>query len=120
MAPPKRKFCRESQNAIAFAELVLVLHSGEFDRIELCEQVGVSDSCLRGWMRYLRSRNLVVICEYRRTARTGAPKIIYTWNHNLEEKDVPKPKRKSVAEYSETYRQNKLLRKLHELGNTTY
>ena len=114
MAPPKTLH-RVSSNALSFAELVLVLSSGEWSRLELIEKVGISDSCLRTWLKYLLDRNLVVICEYRRTARTGQALIIYTWNHNFESKSVKRPK-KSQAEYSRDYRVNKNLNVLHQLA----
>jgi transcription initiation factor IIE alpha subunit len=114
VAPPKRKFCRESASAIAFAELILVLHQGDWSREEILEQTGIADSTFRGWMRYLKSRNLIYISEYRRTARTGAPRIIYSWNHYLESSDVKKPAPKTQSEYSKTYRRNKALRIFYE------
>lgn len=114
MAPPKTLF-RVSSNALAFAELVFTLSSGEYCREELVEKIGISDGCLRMWMKYLRDRKLVVICEYRRTARTGQPRRIYTWNHNFDSKDVAVP-RKSQAQTSRDYRINKSLKVIHELG----
>lgn len=116
--PPKRKFTRESSNAIAFAELVLTLSTGEWCREELCERAGISDSCLRGWLRYLRSRNLVYICERRRSSHVGAAKLFYSWNHNFEYKDAPKHKRQGDAVYSAAYRKRKSLKVIYELGKS--
>ena len=114
--PAKRKFVRESANAIAFAELCLVLSTGEWSREELCEKVGISDSCLRGWLRYLKSRDLIYICERRRSFKTGAAKIIWAWNTGFEYKDAPPVKRLGDAVYSAKYRENKSLKLLQELG----
>lgn len=107
--PTKTKFTRESASAIAFAELIYHLQDGEYCREELCELTGIADSTLRKWLRYLRrpKRKLVYICERRRTAKTGACKLIYTWGPG--EKDVPVI-RKTQAEYSRTYRVNKQLK----------
>lgn len=107
--PIKTKFTRESANALAFAELIYHLQDGEYSRDQLCELAGISDSALRKWLRYLRrpGKKLVYICERRRTFRTGACKLIYTWGPG--EKDVPVV-RKTYAEYSRTYRQNKQLK----------
>ena len=116
--PAKKKFTRESANAIAFAELCLVLHQGEYSRPELCEKVGISDSTLRCWMRYLRSRKLVIICEHRRTHMTGACLLIYTWNHHLEGKDAKPPERQSLAETSRNYRARKSVKILKSLPIT--
>ena len=108
----KTKFTRESSNAIAFAELCLVLSTQECSRKELVEKTGISDSALRGWLRYLKNRNLIYICEYRKGFNLGAPLHIYSWNHNFEHKDVVKPRRKSEAAYSKKYRRRKLLKQL--------
>lgn len=107
--PTKTKFTRESANALAFSELIYHLQDGEYSREELCELSGIADSTLRKWLRYLRrpGKKLVYICERRRTAKTGACKLIYTWGPG--EKDVPVV-RKTDAEYSRTYRVNKQLK----------
>lgn len=110
--PIKLNF-RVSVNPAAFAELCLVLHQGEWSRGELVEKVGVVDSTVRKWIEYLHKRKLVYICEYRRRHATGSAMIYYTWNHNLEHKDVPRPRRMSTAEYSERYRQKKLRELTH-------
>ena len=107
--PTKRKFTKESANAIAFAELVWQLHQGEYTREELIELTGIADSTLRKWMKYLRNpkRRMVYICERRRTSKTGACKLVYAWGPG--EKDIPVI-RKTDAEYSRTYRMNKQLK----------
>lgn len=107
--PTKRKFTAESANALAFAELIFHLQDGEYTREELCELTGIADSTFRKWLRYLRrpGKKLVYICERRRTSKTGACKLIYTWGPG--EKDAPVI-RKTVAEYSRTYRTNKQLK----------
>jgi transcription initiation factor IIE alpha subunit len=113
--PTKRKFVRESINALSLVELVYVLTEGEYTRDELCELVGVSDSCMRTWLRYLMrpEKKLVYICERRRTSKTGACKLIYTWGPGI--RDVPVV-RKSVAQTSRDYRRNKLLRMIQNVA----
>lgn len=107
--PIKRKFTKESANAIAFAELVWHLHQGEYTREELIDLTGIADSTLRKWLRYLRTpgRKMVCICERRRTSKTGACKLVYTWGPG--ERDVPVI-RKTDTDYSRTYRANKQLK----------
>lgn len=113
--PAKKKFTRESINAIAFTELIFHLTEGEYSREELCELSGIADSTLRKWLRYLMNpkRKLVYICERRRTSKYGACKLIYTWGPGI--KDVP-VLRKTVAEYSRTYRANKLLKVIENVA----
>ena len=107
--PTKRKFTRESANALALVELIFHLQDGEYSRDELCELAGIADSTTRKWLRYLRrpGKKLVYICERRRTSKTGACKLVYAWGPG--EKDVPVI-RKTLAEYSRTYRMNKQLK----------
>lgn len=107
MAPPVTKFARTSANAIAFAELVLALSKGEHSREELLEIVGISDSSLRAWIKYLHARKLIYICERRRRFATGARQIIYAWNTEFKFKDVPAPEPMTQAEYSERCREKK-------------
>ncbi len=113
--PAKKKFTRESANAIAFTELIFQLTEGEYSRDELCELTGIVDSTLRKWLRYLMNpkRKLVYICERRRTSKVGACKLIYTWGPGT--KDVPVV-RKSVAQASRDYRRNKLLRMIENVA----
>ena len=107
--PTKRKFTRESANALALVELIFHLQDGEYSREQLSELSGIADSTCRKWLRYLRrpGKKLVYICERRRTSKTGACKLIYAWGPG--EKDVPVI-RKTTTNYSRTYRANKQLK----------
>lgn len=111
--PTKTKFTKESPNPLAFAELCFHLNNGEYSRKELLELTGIADSTFRKWLRYLRNRKLVYICERRRTSTTGACLLIYTWG--FEKLDVP-VKRKTMAEMSHTYRVNKSLKVIQNVA----
>lgn len=106
---PKKRSKKETEsvNAIAFAELCLVLSKGEHNREELANLVGIADTTVRRWLRYLHSRRLVYICERRRKSKVGAPKLYYSWNTNFEYKDVPHIIRLGDRVYSENYRKRK-------------
>jgi hypothetical protein len=111
MAPPKTKFTRISVNALSFADLCWHLQNGEYNRDELRELVGISDSTLRTWLTYLRriGKKQVCICERRQrlVGQGGAAKLYYTWGN---EPDAPEIKRKGTAHYSAVYRRRKLLK----------
>ena len=82
----------------------------------LAEIVGVNLGTIIIWMRYLHKRKLVFICEYRRNHQIGAPESIWTWG--FEEKDAPRPKAKTQAEYSKTYRAKKQRKLLNDIART--
>ena len=110
-----KKRGRTPINTIAFCEFINTLMQGEWSYTELCEQTGISYTTARNWIKFLRARKpfpLVYIAEHRRTNRTGACLVIFSWNHNFEHKDAIPPKRKSQAEYSANYRENKRRRVL--------
>lgn len=113
--PTKTKFTRESANAIALTVMIHALVEGEHTRDELQEIAGISDSTVRKWLRYLSNpkRKLVYICERRRTARTGACKLVYTWGPGKQ--DVPVV-RQTDSDYSRTYRANKRMRLLYDIA----
>ena len=117
MAPPKVRFtARVSINALSFAELCLKLTEGEYSKTELMNLIGIKQDTVRTWLGYLKDRELVYICEWRRTHNVGALTAIWTWGHKIQ--DVKKPGRKSQAEYTKIHQRNKLLGALYDIART--
>lgn len=118
MAPPKVKTAaRASANAVMFAELCLALTKGEFSRPELIKRIGIHDSTLGKWLRYLRVRKLIYICEWRRTHRTGAVAAVWTWGPG--HLDASKPRAKSQKEYTQTHKVNQHLGVFYDIARNS-
>lgn len=115
MAPPRtRKVSRVSVTAVSFSELCLALTVGDFSRAELVKRIGVNDQTLGRWLKNLKDRHLVYICEWRRTHRTGAVAAVWTWGYR--KKDVDKPVAKTQREYTKKHFETKQLGVFYDIA----
>lgn len=105
---------RLAVNAAAFAELCLLLNSGEYTKAQLTEKTGIVIGTTTKWMKMLERRKLIYICDWL-VGPVGQPAAVWTWGFEVE--NAPRPKPMTQAQYSDRYRNKK--RGTFGLGNAT-
>lgn len=99
-----RKRSKLPGNAIAFAELCLLLNAGEYTKDQLAEKTGLVIGTVTKWMKMLERRKLIYIVGYLK-GPVGQPAAIWTWGFEVE--NAPRPAALTQAQYTARYRDRK-------------
>ena len=100
----KRNGNKHSVSAMVMAEMILLLHEGEYSKADLQEKLGIANNTVQRWLEVLYRRKLVYIAAWRKSPR-GNPAAL--WAFGYEGIDVPKPKPLTSNQYSQRYRLKK-------------
>lgn len=84
MGRPRTKPQRTSANAIAFAELCLLLCTCVCCQEDMMEATGVGRSALARWLGYLSSRRLILKVPAPDGSNRHAATRWYTWNPEMK------------------------------------
>lgn len=93
-----------SISAMQFAEMIKLLHEGEYTKKQLQEKLDIANNTVQRWLEVLYRRKLIYIAKWYRAPR-GNPAAMWAYGYHME--DVPKPKPLTPAQYTERYRAKK-------------
>ncbi len=96
-------------DVIATVTLLHALNTETYSQKQLQEITGMHHASIGGWLRALKRKKLIYIAEWHRHGKIWV--AYYQWG--IDEKDAPKPKPMTDAEYSRRARQAKALKALH-------
>jgi transcription initiation factor IIE alpha subunit len=93
-----------SVSAMTFAEMIKLLHEGEYTKKLIQEKLGIANNTVQRWLEVLYRRKLVYIAAWERGPR-GNPAAMWAFGYEME--DAPKPKPLTTTEYAQRYRAKK-------------
>lgn len=100
----KRNGNKLSVSAMTMAEMIKLLHEGEYSKSDLQAKLGLTNNTVQRWLEVLYTRKLVYIAGWRKMAR-GNPAAL--WAFGYECVDVPKPAPLTQTQYSQRHRSKK-------------
>lgn len=100
----KRNGNKHSVSAMVMAEMILLLHQGEYSKTDLQEKLGIANNTVQRWLEVLYRRKLVYIAGWRKAPR-GNPAALWAFGHECV--DEPRPKPLTQTQYTERYRAKK-------------
>lgn len=104
----KRK-TNSNGNAIAFAQLCMLLNTGAYTKNQLAESTGLTIGTVIRWLKLLESRHLVYVAKWWRAGTSGQWAAKWTWGYMIE--STPRPKPQTQAQYSRNSRIRKQVRR---------
>ena len=100
----KRNGNKLSVSAMTMAEMILLLHEGEYSKSDLQVKLGIASNTALRWLEVLYRRKLVYIAAWRKSPR-GNPAAL--WAFGYECVDAPKPKPLTQSQYSKRHKLKK-------------
>lgn len=104
-------------NAVAFAQMCLLLNTGAYTKDQLAETTGLTIGTVTRWMRLLEKRELVYVIKWWRAGTVGQWAAKWTWGYRVE--SAPKPKAQTQSQYNQNSRIRKKMRKSKAVSTTT-